>query len=69
MTANEALDNYLSGLPQRVRLAKVRDIYALVGIRKWNLSDWRRGRVRIPLSSQRKISEIVGEDIFKKVTN
>lgn len=64
MTANEALDNYMSALSPRERIAKARDLCELGNIRKWTLSDWRRGRTKIPLLWQRKISEIFGYDVF-----
>lgn len=69
MTANEALNNYLSSLSPRVRIAKSRDIRTLCDIKSWNLSDWKKGRVKISPQMQHKISEIVGENIFVGVIN
>lgn len=69
MTANEALNDYLSSLSPRERIAKSRDIRTLCKIEAWNLSDWKTGRVKISPQWQRKISEIVGENIFVNVDN
>lgn len=69
MTANEALNNYLSSLSPRERIAKSRDIRELGNLESWNLSDWKTGRVKISPQWQRKISEIVGKNIFEDVDN
>lgn len=69
MSANEILDNYLSSLPPRERIAKSRDLRQIGGIESYTLSDWRRGRVKISAAWQSKISEIIGEDIFTNVAN
>lgn len=69
MTPNEAFDNYMSSLVPRERIAKSRDLRRIGGLTPYNLCDWRTGRSRIPVAWQRKISEIVGEDVFKNVGN
>lgn len=69
MTANEALHNYLCSLPPRERIAKSRDIRELGRIEQYQLSNWRRGRAKINPQWQRKLSEIIGEDIFADVDN
>lgn len=63
-TPNEVFDFYMSGLPPRVRIAKSRDLCALGGIKPYKISDWRRGRSKIPLAWQIKINSIVGEQVF-----
>lgn len=69
MTANIALDKYLSSLDPNERIAKSRDIRALCKISRYVLSDWRRGRSQIPWFFRDKIMEAVGENIFADVTN
>lgn len=64
MTANEALDTYLSSLPTKVRIAKSRDIREVCRISLSVLSDWRRGRTPINIAWQSKITEAIDEDIF-----
>lgn len=67
MTANEALDNYLSSLDPKERIAKSRDIRALCQISKFVLCFWRRGRTQIPWYLLDKITEAIGENIFDDV--
>lgn len=67
MTANEALDNYLSSLGPKERIAKSRDIRALCKISKFVLCFWRRGRTQIPWYLLDKITEAIGENIFDDV--
>ena len=69
MTANDALDKYLSSLKPNERSAKSRDIRALCQISRYVLSDWRRGRTPIPWVFRDKITEALGENIFINVTN
>ncbi len=69
MTANNALDKYLSSLEPNERAAKSRDIRALCQISRYVLSDWRRGRTQIPWFFRDKITEAVGENIFSNVTD
>ncbi len=69
MTANHALDKYLSTLESTERVAKSRDIRAFCQISRFVLSDWRRGRTQIPCLFRDKIKEVVGENIFENVTN
>ena len=63
MTANEALDKYLSTLPRQERVAKSRDIREILGVSRFVLSDWRRGRTKIEPVYFDKIIEIVGVDL------
>lgn len=63
MTANEALDRYLASLPRPERIAKSRDIREFLGISRFVLSDWRRGRTPIHPVFFDKIIEIVGVDL------
>lgn len=69
MTTNQSLDRYLTSLPNRVRLAKSRDIRKVLKISRAKLSDWRRGRSQLPPIYLREISEIVGVDLMADVEN
>lgn len=63
MTANEALDKYLGSLSRNERIAKSRDIRETLGVSRFVLSDWRRGRSRLDRVYFDKIIEIVGVDL------
>ena len=63
MTANEALDHYLRSLPRHERVAKSRDIMEVLDISRYVLSDWRRGRTKLPRVYFDKIIEILGVDL------
>ena len=63
MNSNTALDNYLRSLPYNVRIAKTRDIREMLGISRFVLSDWRRGRTPLHPVFFDKIIEIVGVDL------
>lgn len=63
MTANEVLDRYLASLPFPERVAKSRDIREILGISRFVLNDWRRGRTPIHPVFFDKINEIVGVDL------
>jgi len=67
MTANEALDNYLSSLPSKERIAKSRDIRGICHKSTSVLSDWRRGRTKIDIAWQDKITAALGKNIFDNV--
>lgn len=67
MTANQALDQYLSALSRRDRVAKSRDIREELGITRDVLSNWRRGKTELRPVSLDKISEILGVDLSKNV--
>ena len=69
MTANEALDQYLSSLSPKERNAKSRDIRAYCRISSSVLYDWRCGRTRIPWFLRDKITEALGLDIFESSQN
>ncbi len=69
MTANEALDIYLSSLNSKERAAKSRDIRALCQKSRSVLYDWRKGRSQIEVVWRDKITEAIGENIFANVTN
>lgn len=69
MTANEALDNYLSSLGPRERIAKSRDIRAFCRISTSVLCFWRRGRTHIPWYFRDKITEVLGKNIFENVVD
>lgn len=69
MTANEALDAYLRSLDPKDRAAKSRDIRSLCQKSRSVLYDWRKGRSQIEAVWRDKITEVVGENIFKNVTN
>lgn len=69
MTANEALDNYLSSLEPKERAAKSRDIRSLCQKSRSVLYDWRKGRSHIEIVWRDKITEAIGENIFVNVTN
>ena len=69
MTTNQSLDRYLTSLPNRVRLAKSRDIRKVLKISRAKLSDWRRGRSQLQPIYLREISEIVGVDLMADVEN
>lgn len=64
MTPNEAFDNYLNQFDLGVQHLKTRDLRVLLQKPYWTISDWRRGRVKIDIAWQAKISEVLGEDIF-----
>lgn len=67
MTANEALDKYMSSLTPRERIAKSRDIRAVCRVSTSVLCFWRSGRTRIPWFLLDKITEAIGENIFDDV--
>lgn len=67
MTPNEAFDYYMSSLSPRERIAKSRDLTEIGKLEKYTISDWRRGRAKIPIAWQHKISEIVGVNVFANV--
>lgn len=69
MTTNQSLDKYLASLPNKIRIAKSRDIRIIMEISRSKLSDWRRGRSHLRSSNLRKISDIVGVDLMADVTN
>lgn len=69
MNSNEALDRYLRSLPPNERIAKSRDIRETLGISRFVLSDWRRGRTAIHPLFFDKIIEIVGVDLNSFVGN
>ena len=63
MTTNEALDKYLGSLSVKERIAKSRDIREKLGISRFVLGNWRRGRSKLPPVYFDKIIEIVGVDL------
>lgn len=67
MTTNQALDNYMSSLPNSERIAKSRDIRILLKISAAKLSDWRCGRTKLHPIFLSEISKIVGVDLMKDV--
>ena len=67
MTPNEALDHYLSSLPNNERIAKSRDIREKLEITRSVLSAWRRGRTKLRGVYFDKIIEIVGVDLSSYV--
>ena len=69
MTTNQSLDRYLTSLPEKVRIAKSRDIREVLGISRAILSDWRRGRTVLKPIYLSEISEIVGVDLLSDVGN
>lgn len=69
MTANEALDIYLNSLDPKERAAKSRDIRSLCEKSRSVLYDWRKGRTKIEAVFRDKITEAIGENIFKNITN
>ncbi len=69
MNANEALDKYLSSLDPKARIAKSRDIRCFCRVSTFILSNWRCGRTAIPWFLYGKITEAIGENIFKDITN
>lgn len=69
MTANLAIDQYLSSLDPVDRIAISRRIRRLCRISRFVLSDWRRGRTPIPWSLHDKIIEAIGKNIFENVTD
>lgn len=69
MDKNKALDKYLSSLSSTERIAKSRDIREKLGITRFVLSDWRRGRTIIHPVFFDKIIEIVGVDLNSFVGN
>lgn len=69
MTANEALNVYLSSLSPTERMAKSRDIRILCEVSKEVLYNWRKGKTPIGRLQRREITKIIGSDIFKEVAN
>lgn len=69
MTTNESLDNYLSSLPNNVRIIKSRDIRYALKISRTKLSTWRRGLTPLHPVFLREISNIVGVDLMANVDN
>lgn len=67
MTTNQSLDRYLTSLQGNERIAKSRDIRAILKISRAKLSNWRRGLTPLPLVYLREISEIVGVDLLVDV--
>lgn len=63
MDKNLALDRYLQSLPYEERIAKSRDIREILGISRFVLCNWRRGRTEIHPVFFDKIKEIVGVDL------
>lgn len=69
MTTNQSLDNYLSSLPNNIRIAKSRDIRYELKISRAILSAWRRGLTPLHPVFLREISKIVGVDLMENVDN
>lgn len=69
MSPNEALDQYLRSLSRKERVAKSRDIREMLGISRFVLSNWRRGRTKLSPVYFDKIMEIVGVDLNVCVGN
>lgn len=69
MTTNQSLDRYLTSLPNNERIAKSRDIRAILNISRAKLSNWRRGLTPLHPLFLREISEIVGVDLLLDVEN
>lgn len=69
MTTNEALDKYLRSLSRKERVAKSRDIRENLGISRFVLSDWRRGRTKLAPVYFVEIMKIVGVDLNVCVGN
>lgn len=69
MTRNELLDKYLASLEPSVRIAKSRDIRLSLGISRYVLSDWRRGRTPIHPVFFDKIIEELGVNLYENVEN
>lgn len=69
MTANEALDQYMSSLDNKSRIAKSRDIRVLCQISASVLCFWRKGRTPIPWYMLDKITDAIGENIFENIGN
>lgn len=69
MTANEALNNYLSSLPYLVSAQKAKEMQLKFSISEDVVSHWRRGRTKIPPFYRPEISKILGVDIFTDVAN
>lgn len=67
MTANDALDKYLSSLSPRERIAKSRDIRDACRISRFVLCFWRSGRTPIPWYFLPKITETIGQNIFENI--
>lgn len=69
MTTNQSLDRYLATLPNKERIAKSRDIRAMLKISRVKLSNWRRGLTPLHPVFLREISNIVGVDLHSNVEN
>lgn len=69
MNTNQSLDLYLTSLPNSERIAKSRDIRAMLKISRAKLSNWRRGITPLHPVFLHEISEIVGVDLMGNVEN
>ena len=68
MTANQALDQFLAGMPDEERIPLVKKLQKELEVSANVFSAWRRGRTFIRPIYRREISRIVGKDVFAYVT-
>lgn len=67
MRENEIFDRYMRSLPTNKRLIKLRDICTACVVSINVVYAWRLGRTRLKQIYMDKISETIGENIFKGV--
>lgn len=69
MTANQALDTYLSGLPDEERIDLAAKLREHLDVSVFVFSNWRRSKTKIKLIYRREIAKFIGKDIFQDVTD
>ncbi len=67
MTANQALDTYLSQLQGEQRIELVKKLREELCVTEFVFSNWRRSKTRIKPIYKREIVKIIGQDIFEDV--
>lgn len=69
MTANQALDTYLSSLPKAERIDLTAKLREYLGVSVYVFCYWRRSRTPIKPIYRREIANFIGKDIFENVTD
>lgn len=69
MTANQALDSYLSALPDEERIDLAAKLREYLSVSSFVFSNWRRSKTKIKPIYRREIANFIGKDIFENVTD
>lgn len=69
MTANQALDGYLSSLPDEERIELVAQLREFLGVSIHVFCNWRRSRTPIKPVYRREITNFIGKDLFQNVSD